>query len=144
MFVLSTLLHVIIILATLITANKQIELESEPCSRSVLRITMHGVVTINGACSNVNTLPTIDDITNKIVGSVPELSSHVYSVIVCSTTAAIRSTAPQCLYSIHITETRNDVTVSNSRLTRASMTALQSEFTTVSSSCHADTCMCNS
>lgn len=122
-----------LLLATLITANKEIELEPELCSQSVLRITVHGVVTTNGACSNVNTLSTIDDITNMIVGSVPELSSHIYSVIVCPTTAAIRNTAAECLYSVYIIETRDDVSVSSSRLTRASMAALQSEFTPVSS-----------
>ena len=123
-----------LLLATLITANKEIELEPEPCSPSVLRITVHGVVTTNGTCNyDVNTLSTIDEITNKIVRSVPELSSHIYSVIVCPTTAAIRNTAAECLYSIYIIETRDDVTVSSSRLTRASMAALQSESTTVSS-----------
>ena len=97
----------------------------------MLRITVHGVVTTNDTCSDVTSnkpVSTIDDITNIIVGSVPELSLHVYSVIVCPITAAT-----ECLYSVYIIETKDDVTVSSSRLTRASMAALQSEFTQVSS-----------
>lgn len=121
--------HVVHI-ATLITADKQIESEIEPCSRDVLKITVHGVITVNRTC----TVYAVDDITNKIVGSVPELRSHVYSVIVCP--AAVTSNRTECLYHIYITETRHNVVISNSKLTRTSVTILrlQSKFTTVSDS----------
>lgn len=118
-----------VVLVTLITADEQIEPESEPCSRDVLRITVHGIISVNRACNRSNTI-IIDDITNKLIGSVLELSSHTYSVIVCSATRT--SVTAECVYSIYIAETRNDTTISSSRLTRASMTALQSELTTVS------------
>ena len=111
-------------------ADKEIESESEPCSRDVLRVTTHGVIAVNRSCSD-NTVSTIDDITNRVVESLPELNSHVYSVIVCPATM-ITSTIGVCSYSIYIAETRNGATISNSLLTRASMTTLQSESTPVS------------
>ena len=119
------------IIARLIMADKEIESDSEPCSRDVLRVTTHGVISVNRSCSD-NTVSTIDDIANRIVGSLPELSSYTYSVIVCPTTMATSITVG-CSYSVYIAETRNSAAISNSLLTRVSMTALQSEFTPVSS-----------
>ena len=121
------------IIARLIMADKEIESDSEPCSRDVLMVTTHGVISVNRSCSdNTVTVSTIDDITNRIVGSLPELSSYAYSVIVCPATMATSITVA-CSYSVYIAETRNSAAISNSFLTRVSMTALQSEFTTVSS-----------
>jgi len=116
-------------IVSLVAADRQIGSESEPCSRDVLRITVHGVITVNRIC-NDNAVRAIDDITNEIVESVPELKSYIYSVIVCPVTVASNST--ECLYHIYITETRHNVVISNSRLTRTSVTTLQSKFTTVS------------
>ena len=120
------------IIARLIMADKEIKSDSEPCSRDVLRVTTHGVISVNRSCSD-NTVSTIDEITNRIVGSLPELGSYAYSVIVCPATMATSITVA-CSYSVYIAETtRNSAAISNSLLTRVSMTALQSEFTPVSS-----------
>ena len=109
-------------IATRITASKQI---ADLCSGNVLKITVYGLITINGRCnSSMMSSKISDELTYKIVQSIPQLSSHVYSIIVCPNTTTV-----ECLYCIYITETRFDVTASNSRLTRASMTALQSEST---------------
>ena len=99
----------------------------DPCSRDILRTTVHGVASVSGSCDASGVI--IDEITDKIVRSVPELNSHDYLVIVCPTTAATSNT---CLYSICITESKNNVMVTNDRLTRLSLAALQSTFTTVS------------
>lgn len=113
-------------LVTLVTADQQ--MEYEPCSRDVLRVTLHGVIATDRPCNDT----TIDDITSKIVGSVPELSLHVYSVIVCPTSVTSSNTLV-CLYSMYIAKTRNDTIVSSSsQLTKASVVALQSRYSPVS------------
>ena len=99
----------------------------DPCSRDILRTTVHGVALVSGSCDA--SAVSIDEITTKIVRSVPELNSHNYLVIVCPTTAA---TSDTCWYSIHVAESKNDEMVTNDRLTRLSLAALQSTFTTVS------------
>lgn len=101
---------------------------SDPCSRDILRTVVHGVVSLFKSCDNSTV---IDEITDKIVRLVPELNSQDYLVIVCPATGTSNSQL-ECLYSIHITERRNDMMVTNSRLTRLSVAALQSTFTTVS------------
>lgn len=101
----------------------------DPCSHDFLRTIVHGVVPVVGSCDTSGVV--IDDITSKAVRSVPELNSFDYLVIICPAHTVTSSTS-SCLYAIHITERRNNMIVSNSRLTRVSVTALQSMFTTVS------------
>ena len=71
--------------------------------------------------------PVTDQITNTIVRLVPKLNLHEYLVIICPAGIGL-----SCLYAIHIVERRDNMIVSNSELTRASVAALQSIFTTVS------------
>jgi len=75
-----------------------------------------------------------DDITEKIIRSVPELTSHTYLVVICPSTLQTSHDTLECLYSVHITELTilDDVIISNSKLTRRSVAALQSEFAAVS------------
>ena len=98
----------------------------DPCSRDLLRTVLHGVVTVRGSCDTSTVIA--DDITSKLVGSVSEVNLHEYLVIVCPTT----TTPFECSYSIHIAERKNDMIITNSRLTRMSIAALQSVFKTVS------------
>ena len=105
--------------------------DDDPCSRDFLRTVVHGVVPVVGSC-NTSAVVT-DDITNKIVRSLPELNSYDYLVIVCpSYRTTVTSSTLNCFYAIHIIERRNDMIVTNSRLTRVSVATLQSTFTTVS------------
>lgn len=111
--------------------NKTVDYYDDPCSRDILRTTVHGVISALKSCDNSTDFA--DEITDKIVRSVPELNSHDYFVIICPTTPSRPSSDTlKCLYSVHITERRNNLIVTNSYLTRASVAALQSSFTTVS------------
>ena len=103
--------------------------DDDPCSRDFLRTVVHGVVPVVGSCDTSAVV--IDNITSKTVRSVPELNSFDYLVIVCPAHTVTGNTI-SCLYTIHITERRNNMIVTNSRLTRVSVAALQSTFTTVS------------
>ena len=97
----------------------------DPCSSDFLRTVAHGVLPVFGACEA--SAPVADEVTNTIVRLVPKLNLYDYLVIVCPT-----GTALNCLYAIYIVERRGNMIVSNSKLTRASVAALQSIFTTVS------------
>ena len=100
----------------------------------MLKLTVHGLVTVDEACYGNTVVYTTDAITNKIVGSIPELNLHIYSVILCPLAITVTGmNTRQCLYSIYITEKRNgDDIIVNSRLTRASVAVLHSHFSSVS------------
>ena len=113
--------------------NVTVDYYDDPCSRDFLRTVVHGVVPFVGSCDNSTVV--VDDITSKIVRSVPEVNSIDYLVIVCPASSVhVISSSLHCLYAIHIIERRDNMIVTSSRLTRASVTALQSKFTTVSCS----------
>lgn len=96
------------------------------CSRDLLKTIVHGAVTFNESCST-----SIEDkISKKIIKSLPKQNC---SVIICPAILLGSTHTLQCLYSFHIIERgNNQMTVFNSRLTRISVAALQSEFSTVS------------
>ena len=104
--------------------------DDDPCSRDFLRTVVHGVVSVVGSCDTSAVV--IDEITSKLVRSVPELNSYDYLVIVCPAHRTVTSSILSCLYAIHIIERRNNMIVTDSRLTRVSVAALQSTFTIVS------------
>ena len=104
--------------------------DDDPCSHDFLRTVVHGVVPVVGSCDTSAVV--IDDITTKAVRSVPELNSFDYLVIVCLAHRTVTNSNLSCSYAIHITERRSNMIVTNSRLTKASVAALQSTFTTVS------------
>lgn len=108
--------------------NKTVDYYHDPCSRDILRAILHGAVSVFESCDTSAVIT--DQLTNEIVKFVPELNSQNYLVIICPATAT--SNTLECSYSIYITEIMNNVIMTNNRLTRVSVAALQSTFTTVS------------